>query len=252
MNKSHVLIPDVQVKPGSDLRFLPAIGNFIVDKRPDTVINIGDFADMPSLSTYDYGKKEFEGRRYKDDIGATKEAQHMLLHPLYEHQKQQKNSKHKVYRPDLVLTLGNHENRINRAVSSDAKLEGLLKVEDLQYDKFGWKVYDYLVPVDIDGIKYAHYFTSGIMGNPAASAKALLRAECRSCVMGHVQKREVEVHPKTNYTAIFAGSCYLDKQDYLGPQGNSLIPGIWYFTNINNGLFDYQFISLESLMREYL
>ena len=66
----HLIIPDVQVKPGHDYSFLKAIGNYIVKKRPDVIINIGDFADMPSLSSYDKGKKSFEGRRYKHDVEA--------------------------------------------------------------------------------------------------------------------------------------------------------------------------------------
>ena len=52
---THLVIPDVQVKPGHDYSFLKAIGNYIVKKRPDVIINIGDFADMPSLSSYDNG-----------------------------------------------------------------------------------------------------------------------------------------------------------------------------------------------------
>ena len=242
----------MQIRPDSDMSFIPAIGNFIVDNQPDAIINIGDMADMPSLSTYDYGKKEFEGRRYVNDISAVYAANELLLAPIINHNKKQKDSKHKQYNPRMVLTLGNHENRINRAVSSDSKLAGLLKVEDLKYEEFGWEVIPYLEPIDIDSIRYCHYFTSGVMGNPASSAKALLRAECRSSVMGHVQKREVEVHPKTNFTSIFVGSCYLDKQEYLGPQGNLLVPGIWYFTDIDNGVYDYQFISLKRLMRDYL
>ena len=66
----HLIIPDTQVKRGVDLSYLEWIGKYIVDKKPDVIVQIGDFADMPSLSSYDVGKKSFEGRRYKDDIEA--------------------------------------------------------------------------------------------------------------------------------------------------------------------------------------
>ncbi len=46
------------------------------------VINGGDFADMPSLSSYDIGKKTFEGRRYKADIEAAHSAMEALLAPI--------------------------------------------------------------------------------------------------------------------------------------------------------------------------
>jgi hypothetical protein len=79
---THLVIPDVQVKPGQDFNFLKAIGNYIVKKRPDVIVNIGDFADMPSLSSYDKGKKSFEGRRYKHDVEAVHSAMDILLKPL--------------------------------------------------------------------------------------------------------------------------------------------------------------------------
>jgi len=43
---THLIISDVQVKPGDNYWFLKAIGNYIVETRPDVVVNIGDFADM--------------------------------------------------------------------------------------------------------------------------------------------------------------------------------------------------------------
>ena len=71
MTNKHLVIPDVQIKPGQDLSFLRVIGEYIVEKQPDVIVCLGDFADMPSLSSYDVGKKSFEGRRYKDDIKAS-------------------------------------------------------------------------------------------------------------------------------------------------------------------------------------
>ena len=51
-----LVIPDVQAKPGVDFQYLNKLGHYIVEKRPDTIVCIGDFADMPSLSSYDVGK----------------------------------------------------------------------------------------------------------------------------------------------------------------------------------------------------
>ena len=57
---THLVIPDTQVKPGNSVEFLTHIGKYIVEKQPDTIIHLGDHADMPSLSSYDRGKKSFE------------------------------------------------------------------------------------------------------------------------------------------------------------------------------------------------
>lgn len=248
----HLVIPDGHVKEGVNLDHWKAIGNLIVDVQPDCIVNLGDFADMPSLSSYDVGKKEFEGRRYIKDIAAINHAQRLLFDPIYKYNGKQRRTKHKVYKPRQVLTLGNHEQRIARAVSKDAKLDGLIKYRDLKYAEYGWEVHDFLEVVEVDGIHYSHYFTSGVMGNPAASAKALLRTECRSSVMGHVQKMEMEWHPKRNFISLFAGICYTHEEDYLGKQNNALRPGIWLFHNVDGtGQFDPQWISLEQVMKDF-
>lgn len=57
---SHLIIPDTQVKEGIDFEYLTRIGQYIVDVKPDVVIHLGDFADMPSLSSYDVGKKSLK------------------------------------------------------------------------------------------------------------------------------------------------------------------------------------------------
>src|SRR5437868_3592556 len=53
--KRIMVLPDVQAKPGVDFSFLSRIGQYALDKRPEVIVCIGDFADMPSLSSYDKG-----------------------------------------------------------------------------------------------------------------------------------------------------------------------------------------------------
>src|ERR1700752_1571931 len=106
---------------------------------------------MPSLSSWDIGKKSFEGRRYKADVEAVHEAMTVLLEPLWTYNEKAKKNKEKQYKPRMVMTLGNHCNRINRAVNDDPKLEGVLSVDDLKYKEFGWEVYDFLDVVVVDG-----------------------------------------------------------------------------------------------------
>ena len=93
MSRVHLVIPDVQVKPGQDNTFLKIIGEYIVHKKPDVVVCLGDFADMPSLSSYDFGKRSFEGRRYKDDINAAHDAMAALLEPMEEYNYHAKKNK---------------------------------------------------------------------------------------------------------------------------------------------------------------
>lgn len=250
----HLVIPDCQIRPGDDTMFLSRIGNYLVDKQPDVVVCIGDFADMPSLSSYDVGKKAYEGRRYLNDCMATYEAMQNLIAPLDEYNARQRKNGKKQYKPRMVLTLGNHENRINRAVSNDAKLEGLISVRDLGYQDFGWEVHPFLEVVIIDGIAYSHYFVTGVAGRAASSAAAQIRKTNMSCVAGHQQGLHIATANRADgalLTSVIAGSCYEHDEDYLGPQGNKHWRGILMLHEVNNGQFDLMPVSLDYLNRKY-
>jgi hypothetical protein len=250
----HLIIPDCQVKDGVPLEHLEWIGNYIVDKQPDVLVCIGDFADMPSLSEYDKGKKSFEGRRYKVDIETTKKAMDMLLNPLREYNARAKRNKDKQYRPRMVLTLGNHENRINRAVEGDPKLDGTISISDLGYTESGWEVFNFLEPVVIDGVVYCHYLVSGVMGRPIGTAAAMVSKVHQSAVVGHQQGRQVAYGRRadgSNITCIIAGSCYLHDEDYMGHQGNKHWRGILMLHEVSYGHFDEMFVSLDYLRKNY-
>ncbi len=254
-SKVHLVIPDVQVKPGNDLAFLTRLGKYIVEKKPDTIVCIGDFADMPSLSSYDVGKKSFEGRRYKADIEITHEAMVTLMSPIWSYNKHMRRTKHAQYNPRLILTLGNHEHRIDRVVEGDCKLEGTISIDDLKYASYGWEVYPFLQPVIVDGICYSHYFTSGVMGRPVTSARMLVQKKHQSCVMGHVQNWELHREVRADGTPVmglFAGSCYEHNEDYLGPQGNHYDRGFWMLHEVKgDGSFQPMYVSLDYLKRKY-
>lgn len=254
MTKNILVIPDVQCKPGNDMSFLTLIGNYIVDKQPDIIVNLGDFADLPSLSSYDIGKKSFEGRRYKDDVNATRSAMDLLMNPIYNYNKQAIRNKKKLYKPQLILTLGNHEHRIIRAIENDPKLDGTISIEDLHYEKHGWKVYPYLYVVLVEGIAFSHFFTSGVMGRPVTSARALVTKKHISCVQGHHQKMEIYNEYRADnkcITGLFAGCCYLHDEEYLGAQGNTHFRGIHILYEVDDGSFQCHSITLGYLLRRH-
>lgn len=250
----HMVIPDTQVKPNGSVDHLRWAGEYAVEKKPDVIIHLGDHWDMPSLSVYDVGKKSFEGRRYADDIQAGLKGMAAFLAPIRAEQQRLRINKKKRWNPKLIFILGNHEQRIERAIESDAKLEGLIGYKDLQLDKLGWETHDFLAPVVVDGICYSHYFTSGVMGRPVSSAKLLIQKKMMSCVMGHVQDREIAYARKadgSHVTGLFAGIFYVHDEDYLTPQTNGSWSGIWMFHDVNDGAFHEQPISIESLRRKY-
>lgn len=249
-----LVIPDTQVRPDDNLQFLECIGNYIVEKKPDRVVCLGDFADMPSLSSYDVGKKSFEGRRYTLDIEAAKAGMEKLMGPLQRHNKQMRKTRHAQYIPELTMLLGNHENRIDRAVNNDAKLEGLLSVKDLGYENWGWNVIPFLEVVVLDGVAFSHYFTTGPLGRPCSSANLQLNKKHQSCISGHQQGLQIATGHYADgrrITSIIAGSCYEHNEDYLGPQGNNHWRGILMLHDVSDGVFDIMPVSLSYLRKKY-
>jgi hypothetical protein len=154
----------------------------------------------------------------------------------------------------MVLTLGNHENRINRAINSDPKLEGVLSVDDLNYESYGWEVYPFLEVVVIDGIAYSHYFVTGVAGRAASTAAVQLRKTNMSCIAGHQQGKQIAYATRADgstITSIIAGSCYEHDEDYMGPQGNKHWRGCFMLHEVENGCFDEMWISLKYLNKKY-
>lgn len=248
----HLIIPDTQIKYGEDLSFLTRIGKYIVDKKPDVVIHLGDFADMTSLSSYDVGKKSFEGQRYVKDIDAAYKGMQLLLQPLIDFNIKARKNKEKQYKPRLVITLGNHEQRIEKAVENDPKLEGLISINDLPYRS--WEVFPYLVPTVINGIAYCHYFPSGVLGKPTCSAALLVNKMHMSCVAGHQQGKQIAYGKRpdgSSITCIIAGSCYEHDESYMDMQTNNHWRGIIMLHEVHEGSCDEMFVSLKYLKERY-
>ena len=107
MGKTHVLIPDSHASPGHHNKRYEWVGKLIYDVKPDVVIDIGDFGDVPSLCSYDRGKGSFQQRRYQDDVEVVIDAQEKLWRPF-------KRAKKKL--PKRYKLIGNHEYRVERAI----------------------------------------------------------------------------------------------------------------------------------------
>jgi len=178
-----------------------------------------------------------------------------LMQPITDLQARQRKNKDKIYKPQMYLTLGNHEHRINRAVENDSMLDGTISIEDLQYEKHGWTVLPFEQPVIIDGVLYAHYVTAGALARPVGTAAAIISKKHQSCIVGHQQGRQVAYAIRADgqtITSIIAGSCYEHDEDYMGAQGNHYWRGVVVLHEVNDGSFDEMFVSLKFLKDKYL
>ncbi len=208
---------------------------------------------MPSLSSYDRGKKEMEGRRYLADIEAGNKAFDLLCAPLERYNAARRARDR--WLPDRHFLLGNHEARIARAIEDDATLEGTIGYHDFNIEAHGWKVHPFLKPVRIDGVKYAHYFYNPQSSKPYAGQNLDTRLKTigHSFTMGHQQglKYTMREVGTTRQHGLVNGSTYLHDEKYLGPQSTKYWRGIVVCNQVERGAYDASFVSLDFLCRKY-
>lgn len=247
--RKHMFIPDTQIRPGERIDHLYWIGQYARDKRPDVIVFAGDWADMHSLSSYDRGKKSGENTRYKADIEAANTGLALLFEGMGD------------YRPELmVITMGNHEYRIDRFVNDNPNLEDTLSYAAFDFEKYGIKVAPFLQPVEIDGVMYVHYVCRNSKGrvtqskNGAPSAQAQISRMGQSTTCGHAQGLDIAVLPgkgKRLIRGIIAGSCYLHEENYLTPQGTNYWRGIIMKNEVIDGDYSLMEVPLKYLERRY-
>ena len=244
----HLICPDSHAHPDHRNDRYTWLGHLINDIKPDVVVDIGDWFDMPSLCSYDKGLKSFEGRRYKRDIEAGLDAQERMFSVI-------RRQKKKL--PRFVRTLGNHEQRIVRAVERDPILEGTIGLADLQSREYGWEEYPFLTPALIDGITYQHYFVSGIMGRPIGGerhAQSLIVKQMASCTQGHSHLFDYCIRSDVRGRKVHGCvvGVYQDYDaDFAGPANRMWNPGIVVKRGVENGSYDLEHISLKRIKEAY-
>ena len=254
---THLFIPDTQCKPDISLDYLRWLGEYIVRKKPDVIVHAGDHADMESLSGWDKGKKAAEGKRIHLDVTAAIAGMRALLQPLYNLQQQELKEFGEVrYKPRMTLTLGNHEDRIDRYAETHPEMHGFLSVDNLKYKEFGWEVVKFLTPIEIGGIFYAHYFQNVMTGKPlGGNAAAMLKVIGKSYSCGHRQTldiatRSLQVNGQQQW-GLQCGAFYEHQEGYKGFQGNFHFRGVVVKHNVKGGSYDLMLVSSDWLKAQY-
>lgn len=249
IGKTHVFLPDPQVRLDCPTNHLEAAGNLIVDIRPDVWVVGGDFWDMPSLSSYDFGTIAGEGARYVEDIEAGNVAMDLMLKPLRQFQKTKAGAN---YKPRMIFIMGNHEQRIQRHMEKNPFLDGALG-NDLNLK--GWRVYKFLEMAEVDGIFYSHYFYNPMTGKPyGGTSQNILNKVGISFTMGHVQKLDYARKDLPNgrvLNGLVAGAFYQHDERYKGPQGNHHWRGLVVKRNVCEGNYDLELWTLERVLKVY-
>lgn len=256
-----LIIGDSHVKPGVPLDRFKWAGRYAGDKKPDVIVDMGDWADMPSLSSYDIGKKSFEGRRYKEDVEAANSAREIFNSALAETNAGLARRHRARYQPQKIALGGNHcEGRINRVLEEDPKLIGTIGTDDFKFEHYGWRYIPYREYVEVGGFTFCHYFSSGVMGRPIGGempALSLLRKQFTSCVSGHLHLWDLAHRTRPDSTRVwglFAG-CFLAEdqwEDYAHQANRLWWKGLTLLKGVENGDFaSIETISVQELKTLY-
>lgn len=253
MSRTHLVVPDSHAHPDHNNDRADWLGELIADVKPDVLVHIGDSADLASLSSYDKGKRQFQGRSYRKDVDSHLEFQERMFAPI-------KKLRRRL--PYSVFCIGNHEHRITRAVDLSPELEGTIGLKDLQLNNWYDKVVDYegSTPgvITIDGISYAHYFVGGIAGRPLGGLHAgysITTKKHSSATCGHSHLLDMCVTNNIQGNAIIGLTvgCYQDyTNDWAGEVGNLWNRGVVLKRFVDGrGNYDLQWISLSSMKAIY-
>lgn len=255
MNRTHLVIPDMQHKVGSPLWHIDALAAFAEDYEPDVIVQLGDWNDCESAGKWERGKMESWGKAHQKDCDHSRKALEHLEAGLG-------------YGPRKVALEGNHdgsehsrESRMWRLVQENPHLAGSLECPMQCFRDHGWQVIPHKGVVEIDGISYSHLFNVKADGGApfkkgagATNAKVQLSGIGSSCVAGHKPGLEFDSRPfgKNLRFGLIAGSGYPHKLGYQGAQGSVYWRGVLLLHVYKKGQFDIEMWSLDRLKAVYV
>lgn len=252
---THLIVPDQHAHPDFNNDRADWLGKLIAELKPDVVVNMGDAADLASLSSYDKGKASFHGRNYQKDIESHLDFQDRMWRPI---------RKLKCKLPFRVVLEGNHEHRIKKALEYDAQYSGDkygLSFKDLDFDSHYHEVVEYKgnTPgiITIDGVSYSHFFISGVMGRPIGGvnhAASLINKNYCSCTAAHSHLADWSVKSNSQgkqLMGLVAGVYQDYDSGWAGHVNDLWWSGVVIKRNVEDGTYDPEFVSMETMRKEY-
>ena len=229
------------------------LGKFLYDLKPDLVIDLGDGADMKSLNSFDTRKPEaIVSQSYERDISVYNDSQERIRWEFVKNRKK---------KPTFYGFEGNHENRIKTAISYDPRLEGKkygISFSHLNTNKWFDEYHEYhnSAPAihNYHGVDFAHFVGAGNYGRPISGvhhAYGLIQNRYRSTIVGHSHKRDVYFKDNAKAIGLVAGCFKGSDETWAGQANRDWWKGVVVLHDLSCGMFEPQFVSLETLRRQY-
>jgi len=244
-----VVVGDLHFHPGYDNKRADAIGEFAAEELQGAgdegfLVLMGDVSDCIAFN--DHGTKlELEGARWKEDIEATQDGLDRLMRPFL-------RRKRKL--PHRIVTLGNHENRVNRWIAQEPRFEGMMSIDDLGFTEHGFQTFPYGKMVNLGGVNFVHNL--GTQTGRAAQVTSPtngIKSIGVSTVVGHSHKAAyVPVPFRDRYIHGIDSGCAIHKDMGFGEGWSHQTAHVyrrcvWVLDNVKEGDFDFRQVRLETL-----
>ncbi|MEM9067113.1 MAG: hypothetical protein AAGE52_01365 [Myxococcota bacterium] len=198
-----LIIPDAHAHSRHDNRRFDWLAGLIAEERPEHIVCVGDWWDLPSVCKHS-SRAALEGHRLAADLEVGWDAMRRLSRGWAD------------YEPRRHMCLGNHEDRLDGLWAESPALGGALP--DTKYlthglECFGWTVSRFKETVDVCGYATSHYLPSGVMGRPVGGVnqgRSLQTKGFVSAIVGHS-------HVRSEYQST----------DYLGDRLQSINAGYY-------------------------
>jgi predicted phosphodiesterase len=204
--KTCVILPDPQIgfrkfvdgstDPFHDDNAISIALQVIRDLKPDKVVCLGDFLDLPGFGKYEQTEDYAHTTQLAIDYG------YRLLAMI----------KAIVPKAEIVVIEGNHDRRIEKSIRTNNMYAfGIKRADDIT----GWPVFSvpYLLGFDKLGVEYVEGYPAGkywinenlqcihghIVRQPGATAAAVVRAETVSTIFGHIHRIETAYDTQNIY-----------------------------------------------------
>jgi len=242
-----LVVGDVHVGPGQNLRRADWLGWAIKDIQPTRVVFIGDLLTLDSLSGWDKDKrKKMEGRRYAKDIQSGVEFLNRMEAQMGD------------WDGEVILTEGNHEDRLWRYLDKDPSFsEHVDYRKDMGLDERGWKVVPYKEDYRHKGVCYTHIPITAA-GRPISRKDicgAALDTYGVPVIFGHTHRlANAQLHRKGTahlQEALNVG-CYFEHIDeYAKGSQTNYWRGLVVIDHYAQGRFGFRTIPMSELRKLY-
>lgn len=168
-----LVIADTHISPKNvedSVELWYRLGEYCVRTKPDMLIHLGDVGDFNSQAWLIKNRGTYTLTEEMDCVCNCLDA---LAGPIEVFNLKQRVNHHTLYRPKMILTLGNHDVRNDITAVSEV------------FESMGWQAVDYLKPVQVDGISFVHCAHKGLSDAVCTTAQELVENWHSDIVVGH-------------------------------------------------------------------